>query len=216
MMSGEELGGDPRLGRIVRRYRHRPVKPGDRRAPIPGARHGADARDPVASRVPAQECRAQHREGAIGPLVRGALRRLELHCKAYACGPAIFPSSRAELDAICTSRAARTAEARDERERIIARLVARPSYRSSVRAERLRPRELTVLCYHRIVDGDDGAASVYRVVGLRAGWRCSGEIACSRIGEASVARSRGARGASSGRVAHISSPPSARSGSATR
>ena len=61
---------------------------------------------------------------------------------------------------------ARTAEAREERESIIARTLARPSYRSSARAERLRPRALTVLCYHRIVDAHDGAAGVYRQRGM--------------------------------------------------
>ncbi|KYG04946.1 hypothetical protein BE21_43800 [Sorangium cellulosum] len=60
----------------------------------------------------------------------------------------------------------RTPAAREEREALIARTMARPSYRSPARAARLRPRELTVLCYHRIDGGNTSALSFYQQRGM--------------------------------------------------
>jgi hypothetical protein len=60
----------------------------------------------------------------------------------------------------------RTAEARAEREAMIARILARPSYRSAARAERFRPRALPVLCHHRVADEDAGALGLYRRRGM--------------------------------------------------
>jgi peptidoglycan/xylan/chitin deacetylase (PgdA/CDA1 family) len=44
--------------------------------------------------------------------------------------------------------------------------MARPSYRSPARAARLRPRELTVLCYHRIDGGSVNPLSFYQQRGM--------------------------------------------------
>ncbi|XXY48849.1 glycosyltransferase [Sorangium sp. So ce269] len=60
----------------------------------------------------------------------------------------------------------RTPAAREEREELIARTMALPSYRSPARAARLRPGELTVLCYHRIDGGSVSAPSFYQQRGM--------------------------------------------------
>src|SRR6185312_8808937 len=60
----------------------------------------------------------------------------------------------------------RTACSRAEREGVIARILARPSYRAGGRAAHRRLRELTVLCYHRVATGVGDLPALYRQRGM--------------------------------------------------